>query len=353
MGTTAVTAGADDVTSLIFSGRYRALRRIGEGGLGVVYEVRHVQMGRRFALKALRHEHRSSECVQARFRQEARVGGLLSSPWTVGVLDYDVCCGVPYFVMDYLEGESLESILAREGQLCAARAVRLIAQACRGVAAAHAHGVLHRDLKPSNLFVESVEGAERCRVLDFGVAKADKDELATDPAPTSATGSLIGTLAYMPAEQVRGEELDARADVYALCAILYECLAGKRPFAAPAHHALMYQILEQRPLPLRELRPELPRELTDLVERGLDVQRSRRPAEASELRAALDRVVPSLERTSDASAADWAVGPGTGGFGGVSLQLKRRNAIALVIASGTVGFLLGRVASESSDVLEP
>jgi serine/threonine-protein kinase len=266
-----------ELAEQVLSGRYRLVRQLGEGAIGQVYEVIHLQLGRRFAAKVLREQFRSSPMALARFRREAKLGGLLRSEHTVEVVDFDETGGVPYFVMEYLEGETLHALIAREGVLPVRRAATLLVHACRGIRRAHALGILHRDLKPSNLFVVPTEDGEVCKVLDFGVAKASEDAPASATVPSTLSGAIIGTLNYMPPEQLRGQrDLDERVDVYALATIFYECLTGERAFDAPTPPHLMYQILEESPRSLTALRPELPHELVAVVERAMATERDDR-----------------------------------------------------------------------------
>jgi len=281
----------------VLAGRYRLLSELGAGGLGRVFVAEHVQTERLFALKVLKSEHRGDPSIVARFRQEAKVGGRLRSPWTVPVVDCDVHQGVPFFVMELLDGRSLHDLLA-SGELPSApterarRLLGLLLDACRGVRAAHLLGILHRDLKPSNLFVSVAECGERCRVLDFGVAKRCDAAGYTTAPPSTATGAIVGTLAYMPPEQIRGEDLDQRSDVYSLGMIAYECFLGRRAFTAVTPHSLMYQILEERPPSL--VGTGLPEPLALCVERAIESDRELRFGAVDEFERELRRAAKSL-----------------------------------------------------------
>jgi serine/threonine-protein kinase len=292
----------------LLSGRYRIVRPLGQGAIGRVYEVLHVDVGRRFAAKLLKAEHCDSPALRERFRKEARLGGKLQSPYAVAVVDYGENAGTPFFVMEYLEGETLQALVAREGPLPVRRAAGLLVQACRGVRAAHAFGVLHRDLKPSNLFVVPGERGELCKVLDFGIAKATESAPSSSRGPETATGTVIGTLHYMPPEQLRGEsDLDERVDVYALGCILYECLGGKRAFEAATPSALMYKILEEPAQPLEQLRPGLPASLVACVKRAMARERDDRTASVEEF----ERELLAFTAEKTEPLAGDATAPGT------------------------------------------
>jgi serine/threonine-protein kinase len=245
-------------------------------------------IGRRFAVKLL-HPHRAQQpSVLARFQREARAAGSLESEHIAAAIDFgEAGDGAPYLVMEHLAGLDLAALIERDGPLPAGRAAALVVQACRGLAAAHARGIVHRDLKPANLFLTSrSDGADLVKVLDFGIAKL----LDTSDGGSSitATGKLLGTASYMAPEQARGDaDIDHRVDVYALGAILYELLTSARAHPGAGYNATLFHILTQRCVPLRVLRPDLPRGLDDVVERAMAPRRDDRFATVAALAAAL------------------------------------------------------------------
>jgi serine/threonine-protein kinase len=273
----------DDRTGQLVREKYRLIRLLGSGGMGAVYEAEHVVVGRRFALKFLQPELVQNEDALARFRREARAAGSLDSEHVVAVTDFDRAeDGTPFLVMEYLAGESLAELLAREGPLPVPRVVAALTQVCRGLEAAHAAGIVHRDLKPENLFVvRGKEGGDLLKILDFGVAKLLRPEAG---GSVTRTGAAMGTPFYMAPEQARGEkELDQRVDVYALGVILYELLSGQKPHPGDSYNAILAHILGQTPAPLASLRPGLPAPFTALVHRALANRPEDRPASAAEL----------------------------------------------------------------------
>lgn len=209
----------------VFGGRYRVISRVGVGGMGAVYLVEHLALGCRMALKVLNTGFLDNGAAARRFRHEACVGARLRHPNLVAVFDYEETECERYFAMEILEGRDLKRVLEEDGALSVQRAIALMLDALAGMDAAHAVGIVHRDLKPANLFVETTPAGERCRVLDFGVAKlADGDH-----STLTDGGSPLGTIAYMPPEQARdARQVDARADVYSACAVLFEMIAGER-----------------------------------------------------------------------------------------------------------------------------
>jgi len=273
----------------VLADKYRIVRYLGEGGMGTVYEAQHAFVGRRFAVKILHTELTRADEMLERFTREARAAGALENENIASVIDFGhTGDGVPYIVMEYLVGDDLAKLLAREGQLPVPRAVNMIVQACRGLDAAHAAGVIHRDLKPENLFVcKRGDGSDLLKLLDFGIAKLAKADGEGLPSVTRS-GAAMGTPYYMPPEQAKGaKDLDHRADIYALGVILYEALSGQRPHPGDSYNSILYHILTQPVIPLGSLRRGLDPDLTDVVHRALAFDPADRPASAIDLARAL------------------------------------------------------------------
>jgi serine/threonine-protein kinase len=279
----AETVSADSRIGRVIADKYRILRLLGRGGMGEVYEARHVVVGRRFALKFLREHLNRSRDSLSRFLREAQAAGALDSEHIAAVLDFDTAAdGSPFLVMEYLAGESLAALLAREGPLPVPRAIAILIQVCSGLDVAHRAGIVHRDLKPDNLFVMQLpNGAELIKILDFGIAKL------TDPGSDGAitsSGAILGTPFYMAPEQARGEKsVDFRADIYALGVIAYELLSGAKPHPGEGYNAILAHILTQPVAPLARLRPALDRALVAVIERALASEPARRQTSIAEL----------------------------------------------------------------------
>jgi serine/threonine-protein kinase len=268
----------DDRIGAVVGGKYRIVRLLAQGGMGVVYEAQHTVVRRRFAIKFLRRELAERRDILNRFQREAEAAGALENENVTAAIDFGISDdGAPYIVMEYLVGENLADLIAREGRLPVTRATDLMAQACRGVAAAHVAGIVHRDLKPHNLFVSRRDdGTDLLKVLDFGVAKL---QAIDEAGAATRTGTVLGTAAYMSPEQARGERLvDHRADVYGLGAILYELLSGKRPHPGDSQNAILHHIATQPAVPLDSVQPELPAALVAIVARTLASDPGARPA---------------------------------------------------------------------------
>ncbi|MBM4363781.1 MAG: serine/threonine protein kinase, partial [Deltaproteobacteria bacterium] len=250
----------------LVGGKYRIVRRLGEGGMGTVFEAVHEHLGSRFALKFLNPDLARRPGVVARFLQEARLSATIRSPHVTQVIDVDQSEeGDPYFVMELLEGESLERLLTREGRLPLPLAIDLSIQILAALEAAHAHGVVHRDLKPDNVWLVSVPGGLHVKLLDFGVAKLRRDGEAL--AVATRPGALMGTPEYMAPEQaISADQVDARADLFSFGVIFQRMITGSRPFVQTDPREVLEVLLRGAVTPLAVRAPELPPDLARLAD---------------------------------------------------------------------------------------
>lgn len=267
-------------------GQYRVIRRIGRGGMGVVYEAVHESIGQRVAIKTLNQELSANPAFVKRFFNEARATVIAQHPGLVKIFDYgQLPHGLLYIQMEFLEGETMGSRLAKVGRLPVETAVRWTRQIASAMAVAHARDIIHRDLKPDNTFVvpdREVEGGERIKILDFGLAKILRtDGVQNQPFSSKYTsmGGIVGTPAYMAPEQFRGEaSIAGKADVYSLGVMLFEMLTGELPFAADSVGELMLQHLQQEPPDIAKKRAEVPAQLGKLLVSMLAKEAARRPS---------------------------------------------------------------------------
>ncbi len=272
-------------------GPYEIRERLGAGGMGEVYRAHDPRLGRDVALKVILTEGEPSAERLKRFEDEARAVARLSHPNVLSVFDVGAHDGRPYVVFELLEGETLRQRL-RLGPLPLRSAVETAVQACRGLQAAHARGILHRDLKPENLFLTS-DGF--VKILDFGLAKLTRGDGASAPggesAPTATVpGVVMGTLGYLSPEQARGIEADARSDIFALGAVLYEALSGRRAFSGATAAETISAILHEDPPPVRTASGPLPHSVEQVVRRCLEKEPENRFHSAHDLAFALEAV---------------------------------------------------------------
>jgi serine/threonine protein kinase len=297
-------AGAvDGKVGRTVGGKYRLVRLIGSGGMGQVYEAQHAGIGRRFAVKLLHQLLADDREVVARFQREAQTAGGLENENIVAVLDSGTAeDGIPFIVMEYLEGEDLARLLVRSGPLSVPRATYVAIQACRGLAAAHARDIVHRDLKPENLFIcRRNDGSDQVKLLDFGIAKFHAGSNLTQ------TGTTMGTPFYMSAEQARGaKEVDLRSDIYSMGVILYEMLTGAKAHPGDSYNAILYHVLTQEPRPLDEIRPDLPAGLAGVVGKAMAREAEDRYPSAADFISAL---VPFAGRVVTPSRSQVGLAP--------------------------------------------
>ncbi|MBX7197593.1 MAG: serine/threonine protein kinase, partial [Sandaracinaceae bacterium] len=270
----------------LVAGKYRIHDLLGHGGMGRVYSATNESTGKSVALKYILDA--SSDDARARFAREARAAGRIHHPNVVDVYDTVEHAGTTCIVMELLRGESLAARLARSPRLPIQEAIAIAIEVARGIAAAHDQGVIHRDLKPGNLFLPDSDGRLRVKVLDFGISKI----LEADPQHVTNTGVVLGTPHYLSPEQVRGRtDIDARVDVYAIGAVLYEMLTGRPPHEHTHLPALLVEIATVVPVAPHLVREEVPRALSDLTMRALAKDPDARIATARELADALERMV--------------------------------------------------------------
>lgn len=289
--------------------KYRIDERLGEGGMGVVYRARHLQMDRPVAIKVLHQRLVEDEAARLRFQIEARAAVLLRHANAVTVTDFGQTPeGCVYIVMELLEGRTLREILSREAPIETARAISMMLQASEAVAAAHEAGIIHRDLKPSNILVtQSADQPAVVKVLDFGIATVTAGQLDDEEAPALAqTNAVIGTPRYMSPEQYNRSELTPAADVYSLGVILYEMLTGMAPFTGSTPAEIAQKHANDPPHSPREIVAAIPEDVERIVMDALEKQPFDRPANAGEFRQELldtaDRL--GLEHHAIKSAPD-------------------------------------------------
>lgn len=279
----------------VIGGKYAVEGVLGRGGMGVVLKARHIRLDELVAIKVLHPTLARDQAMAARMLREARAALRLSSEHIVRAMDVDTLeNGVPYLVLEYLEGHDVKSLLReRGGGLPIEEAVGISLQACRALVEAHALGVIHRDLKPGNLFiVVRPDGRRIVKLLDFGISKVNSGR----EAPITRNGDILGSPAYMSPEQVRGEELDGRSDIFAMGVALYEMLTGVSPFQAKGFAQTCNRVLKDEAVPLARLRPDLPPGLVAVVERCLKKNRELRFNDAESLADALSPFGPLSTR---------------------------------------------------------
>ena len=254
----------------VIADKYRVEREIGSGGMGTVFEVTHLVTHRRFAIKWLDPALATSAEATQRFIREAQIAGSFDHPNVVEVYDLGILNGAYFMLMELLEGESLAARIVREGPIHPRDAFDVMFPCLKAVAAAHVAGIIHRDLKPANIFLchATSDSPATVKVLDFGISKLIANSPTVDPMRTK-TGAIMGTPHYMAPEQMRGQHIDQRVDIYALGVTLYEVLSGRRPFDANSYPELVLKIVGDPVVPLDRLVPGLPRGLSSVVARAM------------------------------------------------------------------------------------
>lgn len=267
-------------------GKYEIKSELGSGAMGVVYRAEDPRLGRPVALKTMSANVAGNPDLLKRFYREAQSAGQLRHPNIVTIYDIDEADGIPFIAMEFLEGEDLDKIITARKDLTVVKKLDIVIQACKGLHYAHQHGIVHRDVKPGNI-VLLTDGM--VKIVDFGIARIGATSM-------TRTGMVLGTVMYMSPEQIRGQAVDPRSDIFSLGIILYELLTYQTPFPGSDVPGILYKILNEPPQPIRELVPNCPPELETIIVRALEKDREQRYQNAEDLAFDLQRVGDHLKR---------------------------------------------------------
>ena len=334
----------------IVDGRYRALKRLGVGGMAEVWCVEDEVLGRRVALKLLGGRFTSDPEFRERFRREAQAAAGLTHPNIVSIFDRSEWDGQPYIAMELVDGRTLKELVTERGPLDPSIAVNLTEQVLRALGYAHKRGIVHRDVKPQNVIIDA-EG--QAKVADFGIARAGHSEM-------TETGAIVGTVAYLSPEQAQGQPVDRRSDLYSAGVVLYELLTGRVPFEGEAAVSVALKHVSERPVPPGQLHPGISPALEAVVMRAMEKDPARRFQSAEEFIAALEnaRRAPTRPIVAEPPVEQWVEEdvPGSRWW----LWLLALLAVAALAAGAYFLFVGNRVdvpnvrgkdASEAADIL--
>jgi eukaryotic-like serine/threonine-protein kinase len=269
-------------------GRYEIERVIGAGGMGIVLKGFDTELNRPVAVKVLAPHLAYNGAARQRFAREGRAAAAVVHEHVVAIHNVESEGEVPFLVMQYVAGESLQARVERQGPLGVCELLRIAVQAAAGLAAAHQQGLVHRDIKPANLLLET--GVERALLTDFGLART------IDDASLTHTGIVAGTPHYMSPEQADGRTIDHRSDLFSLGAVLYFMATGHPPFRAERPMAVLHRICHGRHRPVRESNPDVPDELSEIIDRLLEKKPSRRPGSAAEVQQSLAKLLADIQQ---------------------------------------------------------
>ncbi|MBN2576410.1 MAG: serine/threonine protein kinase [Deltaproteobacteria bacterium] len=348
------SAKFDSLVGARLAERYDIVRRIGEGGMGAVYEAQHSIIGKRVAIKVLLEKFVENEELMARLLQEARLASSIGHQNIVDVTDFGTTRdGRAFVVMEFLDGEPLSELVMRDAPLPVERSLRIVKQVASALGAAHDKGIVHRDVKPENVYLVRRDEQDFVKVVDFGVSKAvrSREEAGSEWQRLTRTGAVLGTPLFMSPEQAAGEEdIDERADIWATALILYECLTGELPFRGNNYLGVISQIRNKEVQAPSALRPELgiPPAVDRVVMRGLEKERTRRYQKMAALEHDIDRLLAGdLDAFFGEDAALAAPAPARRRW---PLLLWVAAVLALGIATAT---LLARTGEETARPAAP
>jgi serine/threonine-protein kinase len=295
-------SASSDLVGQVIAERYHVMKKLGEGGMGQVYLAEHVKMGRKSAVKVMHSSMNADPDAVSRFNREASNASRINHPNVCAIYDFgETPEGVIYLAMEFIEGKPLTDIIEEAGALPPARAAEITRQAADALTVAHDLGIVHRDLKPDNIMVTRTrEGADLVKVVDFGIAKAGNNEAQK----VTKTGLVVGTPEYMSPEQLAGDKLDGRSDLYSLGLVTYNCLTGTLPFKSESAQEAMIMRLTDSPRPLATVRPDVawPAALQTVMDRVLARDARDRYATASEYARDLVRAIADMPQDIGADA---------------------------------------------------
>ncbi len=299
-----------DLVGSVVHEKFHVIRKLGEGGMGAVYLAEHVKMGRKVALKVMNPGMHQDPDAIARFNREAKNASQLNHPNVCAIYDFgETPDGLIYLAMEFIEGSSLTSVIEKSGALTPARAANIIHQAADALQVAHDYGIVHRDLKPDNIMIAKArDGSDVVKVVDFGIAKAS----SSDAQKVTKTGLVVGTPEYMSPEQLAGDKLDGRSDIYSLGLVAFNCLTGKLPFPSNSAQEAMIMRLTDQPRTLAEMKPDVawPEQLQAVMDRALARDAADRYQSAAEFGRDIARAVEHMPQTIAAEAGTQVIGAG-------------------------------------------
>ena len=318
------TSTAADLVGAIVADRYRILEKLGEGGMGTVYLAEHVKMGRMSAIKVISKSLTQDADAIARFNREAANASRINHPNVCAIYDFgETEDGVIYLAMEFIEGESLTDLINREGALAPKRAADIARQTAEALEAAHEFGIVHRDLKPDNIMITKTRaGLDLAKVVDFGIAKAAGGD---EKQNVTKTGLVVGTPEYMSPEQLSGDAVDGRSDIYSLALVFFRMLTDTLPFQADTAQEVMIKRLTDEPLKLKEALPEgtFPTTLQHVMDRALQRMPSDHPTTYG--------CMEALERLIQPGMTVLDLGTGSGILTITALKLGADRAVAMDI----------------------
>ena len=350
------TNALGDMIGSVVADRYHIIKKLGEGGMGTVYLAEHVKMGRKSALKVMNPGMNQDPDAIARFNREAANASRLSHPNICAIYDFgETPEGLIYLAMEFIEGQSLTALIEAAHGMSAPRAASIIHQAADALGVAHDAGIVHRDLKPDNIMImKGRDGSDVVKVVDFGIAKAS----SSDAQKVTKTGLVVGTPEYMSPEQLAGDKLDGRSDIYSLALVAFNCLTGTLPFPSNSAQEAMIMRLTDHPKTLAEMRPDVewPAELQAVMDKALARDADERYQKAPAFGIDMVRSVQNMPATVAAAAGTLVIGaagnvpatrvagPGSGGATKKLEAVGTTPSAALTPTKSKTPMMIGAVA---------